>query len=42
MTIAHMSSLLSKKKYSLDEINIAINSFKNGEDAGRIIIGMKN
>ena len=38
----NMSSILSKKKYSLDEINVAINSFKNGEDAGRIIIGMQD
>jgi S-(hydroxymethyl)glutathione dehydrogenase / alcohol dehydrogenase len=38
----NMSSILSKNKYSLDEINDAINSFTNGEDAGRIIIGMQD
>ena len=38
----NMSSILSKKKYSLNEINDAINSFNNGEDAGRIIIGMQD
>ena len=38
----NMLSILSKKKYSLDEINVAINSLKNGEDAGRIIIDMQD
>ena len=36
-----MSSILSKKKYSLDEINVAINSLKKGKEAGRIIIDVQ-
>ncbi|MBT3918954.1 MAG: zinc-binding dehydrogenase [Flavobacteriaceae bacterium] len=37
----HLSSILSNKKYSLHEINFAIDSLKKGEEIGRIIIDVK-